>query len=316
MFIISLITICFIKRKYVKIHNSNTISHETRSISTSINPDESEILLSSSNHSDQLIQDNIDKYISQQQIDNEIISSSNNYYDNMIIVNQKKDLSTTSSSPESIILTNKINNEVISMNNNSSSRIPSPESFDLKSDTSPIFPSSSPISISVGGETIPLSFNQYSSNFTELQCIGSGGFSKVFLTKRIIDESLYAVKKIPITSKINTATTISEVRLMAKLHHQNIVRYYQAWYEAVEKGTFTLDNGEEEEEEEQKDQDDEDDFFLVDEESNEKNKFTNELPSKNKNKSKKGRENVKYQSTVYKVNSNKKGKHLTFDDDE
>lgn len=74
------------------------------------------------------------------------------------------------------------------------------------------------------------------------------------------------------------------------------------------------DNGEEEEE--QKDQDDEDDFFLVDEESNEKNEFTNELPSKNKNKSKKGRENVKYQSTVYKVNSNKKGKHLTFDDDE
>lgn len=134
------------------------------------------------------------------------------------------------------------------------------------SNVSPVLsePMKSPSWISVGGESIPLSFNTYSSNFEELECIGAGGFSKVFLAKRIIDESVYAVKKIPITKKINTATTIGEVRLMAKLHHSNIVRYYQAWYEAIEKGSFVLDNGDEADDEDSEEEEEDIDESTTD----------------------------------------------------
>lgn len=69
------------------------------------------------------------------------------------------------------------------------------------------------------------------------------------------------------------------------------------------------DNEEVENEVEAENDDENDDFFLV----NEENQETNFVQPK---ESKKRRDNIVYNSKVYKVNSNKKGTHITFDDDE
>ncbi|KAL2507271.1 putative serine/threonine-protein kinase GCN2 [Forsythia ovata] len=61
--------------------------------------------------------------------------------------------------------------------------------------------------------------SRYLNDFEELQPLGHGGFGHVVLCKNKLDGRQYAVKK------------IREVATLARLQHQHVVRYYQAWFE-------------------------------------------------------------------------------------
>lgn len=71
---------------------------------------------------------------------------------------------------------------------------------------------------------IPIYKTRYESDFIEEEKIGKGGFGKVYKTTNIIDGRQYAIKKIPLIGHF-----LNEVKIFAKLEHQNIVRYYSSW---------------------------------------------------------------------------------------
>ncbi|KAJ0977116.1 hypothetical protein J5N97_012590 [Dioscorea zingiberensis] len=78
-----------------------------------------------------------------------------------------------------------------------------------------------------------LANSRYLSDFEEVNSLGHGGFGHVVLCKNKLDGRLYAVKKIRLKDKsphVNDKI-LREVATLARLQHQHVVRYYQAWYE-------------------------------------------------------------------------------------
>jgi serine/threonine protein kinase len=103
---------------------------------------------------------------------------------------------------------------------NSSGVTPNHESV-----TSPgLLPQSSSILIS----------SRYHREFQELRRLGRGGQGTVFVVENLLDGIEYAVKKIllPRASK-ERDRVLREVRSLARLEHDNIVRYFHAWIEQV-----------------------------------------------------------------------------------
>lgn len=113
-------------------------------------------------------------------------------------------------------------------------------------------------------ERSPLVFSQrYDREFTEMKELGRGGFGSVFQVKNNFDHRVFAIKKILLSSSnpsrrssissafskdqesslvsepsfgvTNPEQAFNEVQMMARLHHRNIVQYYQAWMEPIEK---------------------------------------------------------------------------------
>jgi serine/threonine protein kinase len=70
--------------------------------------------------------------------------------------------------------------------------------------------------------------NTLINSFVDCSLIGKGGFGCVYKVKNILDDNYYALKKINL--KNNTSINIlNEIRILAKLDHKYIVRYYHAW---------------------------------------------------------------------------------------
>eukprot|EP01132_Coremiostelium_polycephalum_P003965 gene3965-4959_t len=81
-------------------------------------------------------------------------------------------------------------------------------------------------------------YSRYRTDFEEIELIGKGGFGIVVKSRNKLDGRYYAVKKIktegysdaadaePLTNKL-----LREVTTLSRLHHQYVVRYYQAWIE-------------------------------------------------------------------------------------
>jgi serine/threonine protein kinase len=80
-----------------------------------------------------------------------------------------------------------------------------------------------------------LTFSKYIREFIELSKLGDGGFGDVYLSKNILDNTMYAIKKINYRyeshQNINLDLIIQEVQILAKLDHPNINRYYTSWLE-------------------------------------------------------------------------------------
>ncbi|KAF7151804.1 hypothetical protein RHSIM_Rhsim02G0076900 [Rhododendron simsii] len=75
--------------------------------------------------------------------------------------------------------------------------------------------------------------SRYLNDFEEQKPLGHGGFGHVVLCKNKLDGRQYAVKKIRLKDKgppVNDRI-LREVATLARLQHQHVVRYYQAWYE-------------------------------------------------------------------------------------
>ncbi|XP_063548313.1 eukaryotic translation initiation factor 2-alpha kinase [Cydia strobilella] len=73
---------------------------------------------------------------------------------------------------------------------------------------------------------------RYENDFTPLRCLGQGGFGVVFEAKNNIDHCSYAVKRITLPRRESERERVlREVRALAKLEHENIVRYFNSWVE-------------------------------------------------------------------------------------
>ncbi|XP_077990931.1 eIF-2-alpha kinase GCN2-like [Glandiceps talaboti] len=74
------------------------------------------------------------------------------------------------------------------------------------------------------------------SEFEELQWLGKGGFGDVIKVRNKLDDCFYAIKRIPLNPKskeFNKKIT-REVKLLSRLNHENVVRYYNSWIELCE----------------------------------------------------------------------------------
>lgn len=82
---------------------------------------------------------------------------------------------------------------------------------------------------------------RYRSDFEELRILGRGGYGIVYRARNRLDNQEYAVKKVPLSpARLHRIRTrgqsevdeiLLELRTLARLHHPNIVRYYNAWVE-------------------------------------------------------------------------------------
>jgi len=83
--------------------------------------------------------------------------------------------------------------------------------------------------------------SRYEEDFDEIEKLGRGGFGSVWKARNKLDLIEYAIKKVPLPQGSDSALEqknkiFREVKILARLDHQNIVRYYHSWTEQ----TFTL----------------------------------------------------------------------------
>ncbi|CAH1715613.1 eukaryotic translation initiation factor 2-alpha kinase isoform X1 [Aphis gossypii] len=79
--------------------------------------------------------------------------------------------------------------------------------------------------------------SRYLQDFEPIHCLGKGGFGIVFEARNKIDDCHYAIKRIPLPSQEESRNRVlREVKALAKLDHQHIVRYFNTWLEEPPSG--------------------------------------------------------------------------------
>ncbi len=79
------------------------------------------------------------------------------------------------------------------------------------------------------------SLSRYKSDFEEIQFLGKGAFGAVIKVRNKIDNRYYAVKRIKLDRRNSEENQkiLREVTTLSRLHHDRIIRYYQAWIEGL-----------------------------------------------------------------------------------
>lgn len=83
--------------------------------------------------------------------------------------------------------------------------------------------------------------SRYRDEYNEIGLLGIGGFGKVYKVKNHVDQQEYAAKKIIIPTSVMAHINdnrvilkiLAEVRALARMNHQNVVRYHAGWVEAT-----------------------------------------------------------------------------------
>ncbi|XP_060076346.1 eIF-2-alpha kinase GCN2-like [Ylistrum balloti] len=78
--------------------------------------------------------------------------------------------------------------------------------------------------------------SRLTNEFEVLKSLGKGGFGDVLKVKNKLDARMYAIKRIPLNprSKLFNKKITREVKLLSRLNHENVVRYYNSWIETSE----------------------------------------------------------------------------------
>ena len=89
-----------------------------------------------------------------------------------------------------------------------------------------------------------ISIPRYDTDYNEIQKIGSGGFGNVYLSHYYLDNQQYAIKKIVLHDKSihELKKIVSEIEIISKLNHPNIIRYYYSWIEPILDTNITKSN--------------------------------------------------------------------------
>lgn len=74
-------------------------------------------------------------------------------------------------------------------------------------------------------------YSWYLNNFVEIGRLGRGGYGEVVKAKHKLENQVYAIKKIKQNSASGLAGVLSEIVMLSKLNHPNVVRYFTAWTE-------------------------------------------------------------------------------------
>jgi translation initiation factor 2-alpha kinase 4 len=75
--------------------------------------------------------------------------------------------------------------------------------------------------------------SRYQEDFVEEGRLGKGGFGEVVKARKKLDGQIYAIKKVSQRSHTSLTEILKEVRLLAKLSHPAVVRYYNTWVEEL-----------------------------------------------------------------------------------
>jgi eukaryotic translation initiation factor 2-alpha kinase 4 len=78
---------------------------------------------------------------------------------------------------------------------------------------------------------VPMS--RYQQDFVEEGRLGKGGFGEVVKARQKLDGQIYAIKKITQRSQASLTEVIKEVRLLSRISHPAVVRYYGTWIEEI-----------------------------------------------------------------------------------
>ena len=84
--------------------------------------------------------------------------------------------------------------------------------------------------------------------FEVLEVLGTGSFCTAYKVRRISDKQCYAMKKAQLknSSSEELGNALNEVRILASVHHPNVVAYKEAFVEEVFANTtykfFDIDN--------------------------------------------------------------------------
>lgn len=89
------------------------------------------------------------------------------------------------------------------------------------------------------------STNQMMNLLDQKDLIGKGGFGKVYRYHNPLDNRIYAIKQILITSS-SVRAALHEIRILAAIHHQHIVRYFHSWIAETTSRTEDDESDEEE----------------------------------------------------------------------
>ena len=75
--------------------------------------------------------------------------------------------------------------------------------------------------------------SNYRRNFIEFELLGHGGYGCVYRILHKFEQNMYAIKKIVVTKEIiiNNIDIFREIKLLSRLEHKNIVKYYSSWIE-------------------------------------------------------------------------------------
>ncbi|XP_055957482.1 eIF-2-alpha kinase GCN2-like isoform X1 [Patella vulgata] len=75
--------------------------------------------------------------------------------------------------------------------------------------------------------------SRLTNEFEIMKSLGKGGFGDVLKVKNKLDGRIYAIKRIPLNPKSQhfTKKITREVKLLSRLNHENVVRYYNSWIE-------------------------------------------------------------------------------------
>ncbi|ORX52231.1 hypothetical protein BCR36DRAFT_582732 [Piromyces finnis] len=78
--------------------------------------------------------------------------------------------------------------------------------------------------------------SRYRSDFEEIEFLGKGGFGEVVKARNRLDGRLYAIKKVKLDPKDSeyNKKILREVTTLSRLHHEYVVRYFQAWFEEAD----------------------------------------------------------------------------------